>query len=72
MAGFWKKNKLAFDIIFLVVALAVSALHWYQFATTDNKWYWLGGFIFAVNAIIKAADLIEYLRKRKNKMGTNA
>jgi len=45
----------------------VSALHWYQFATTGKKWYWLGGFIFAVNAIFKAADLLENLEKEKIK-----
>jgi len=72
MAGFWKKNKLALDIVFLVVVLASSALHWWQFAATDKKWYWIGGFIFAVSAIIKATDLVEDLRERKNKMGTNA
>jgi uncharacterized membrane protein len=64
MLKFFRRNKLAFDIAMVIVALLASFLWWYDFFKGD-EWQWLGGVIFGIIAIIKVVDLIDDLRNRK-------
>lgn len=63
MLGFLKKNKLLYDTVVAVLLATASLSHWFDFSDQGKQMNLLGGIIFGILCLIKFTDVLDELRK---------